>query len=97
MNENGRKFINFAEIGGFINFVEIGGIYTFCGKRSEEYATCVIGLGGMDAVAAPHQGVPLGVKSRINKIIYQDILTAHADAANDLSMPCHEQQTKMFN
>jgi len=28
-----------------------------------------------------------------NKIIYQDILTALADATNDLYMPCHELRT----
>jgi len=35
----------------------------------------------------------LASKSGNNKIIYQDILTAIADATNDLSMPCHKQQT----
>jgi len=46
-------------------------------------------------VAAPHQGVPgqMAVKSCNNKIIYKDILTARADATNELSMPCHEQRT----
>jgi len=55
-------------------------------------------------VAAPHQGkIPgrnasvlaaaLAVKGGNNKIIYEDILTALADATNDLSMPCHEQRT----
>src|SRR6218665_1448431 len=34
----------------------------------------------------------LAVKSGNNKIEYQDILTALADATNDLSMPCHEQR-----
>jgi len=34
--------------------------------------------------------VALAVISGKNRIIYQDILTALADAANDLSMPCHE-------
>src|SRR6218665_1840254 len=33
----------------------------------------------------------LAVKSGNNKIIYKDILTALADATNDLPMPCHEQ------
>ena len=48
-------------------------------------------------MAAPDQAfaltVALAVKSGNNKIIYEDILTALADAANDLSMPCHEQRT----
>jgi len=35
----------------------------------------------------------LAVKSGNNKMIYQDILTALADATNDLSMPYHEQRT----
>ena len=35
----------------------------------------------------------LAVKSGNNKIIYQNILTALADANNDLSMHCHEQRT----
>jgi len=57
-------------------------------------------------VAAPHQGVPeqihwqkhirhgcaLSVKSGNIYIIFQYILTALADATNDLSMPCHEQR-----
>ena len=34
----------------------------------------------------------LAVKSGNNKIIYKDILTAFADATNDLSMPRHEQR-----
>jgi len=34
------------------------------------------------------------MKSGNNKILfYQDISTAFADAANDMSMPCHEQWT----
>ena len=33
------------------------------------------------------------VKSGNNKITYKDIWTALPDATNDLSMPCHEQQT----
>ena len=33
------------------------------------------------------------MKSGNNKIIYLDILTALADATNDLSMPCNEQRT----
>ena len=32
----------------------------------------------------------LAVNSGNNKIIYQDILTALADATNDLTMLCHE-------
>src|SRR6218665_3440642 len=35
----------------------------------------------------------LAVKSSNTKIIYQDILTALADATNDLFMPCLEQRT----
>jgi len=35
----------------------------------------------------------LAVKNGNNKIIYQDILTALADATNGLPMPCHEQRT----
>src|SRR6218665_1366387 len=35
----------------------------------------------------------LAVNSGNNKIKYQDILTALVDVTNDLSMPCHEQQT----
>src|SRR6218665_4949 len=35
----------------------------------------------------------LVVKSDKNKTIYQDILTALACATNDLSVPCHKQQT----
>src|SRR6218665_1737325 len=35
----------------------------------------------------------LAVKSGNNKIIYQDILTAFADATNDLCMPRNEQPT----
>jgi len=56
------------------------------------------------AVAVPHQGkcpgrntsalaAAMAVKGGNNEIIYQDILTALADATNDLSMPCHEQWT----
>ena len=37
--------------------------------------------------------VALAVKSCNNKIIYQDIFIALADADNDLSMPCHKQRT----
>jgi len=51
-------------------------------------------------LAAPHHGgntsahaATLAVKSSNNKIIYQNILTALADATNDPSMPGHEQQT----
>ena len=54
-------------------------------------------------MAALQHGVPrqmswqkylrLAVKSGNNKIIYQDILTALADEANDLLAPCHEQRT----
>ena len=33
------------------------------------------------------------VNSGINKVIYQDISTAVADATNDLSLPCHVQWT----
>jgi len=37
----------------------------------------------------------VAVKGGNNKIIYRpkDILTALADATNDLSMPCHEQRS----
>jgi len=34
----------------------------------------------------------LVVKSRNSKILYQDNLTALADATNDLPKPCHEQR-----
>ena len=40
-----------------------------------------------------HPGCRPGSHSGNNKIIYQDILTALADATDDLSMPCHEQRT----
>ena len=47
--------------------------------------------------AVPHQGKytsALAGQSRVViKIIHQDILTALADATNDLSMPCHELRT----
>ena len=36
----------------------------------------------------------LAIRSGRNKIIYEDILTALADATNDLSMPCHEQHRR---
>src|SRR6218665_1403414 len=35
----------------------------------------------------------LAVKSGNNKIKYQDILAALADATDDLSVPCHEHRT----
>ena len=54
------------------------------------------------AVASPHQAgraranvlagnniSALSVKSGNTKMIYQDILTAHANATDDLSMPCY--------
>jgi len=63
-------------------------------------------MGLQFTVATPRKGVPekmpwekylplaaaLAVISGNNKIIYQDILTALADATNDQPMPCHEQR-----
>src|SRR6218665_1998889 len=43
----------------------------------------------------PPESTPMAltVKSGNNKMIYQDILTALADAVIDLSMPCHVQRS----
>jgi len=45
----------------------------------------------------PTLAAALAVKSGNYKIIYQDILTALADASNNLPLPCHEQQTGAAN